>query len=86
MVLQLKNNPVIENVRNHSAETVEQLRALLAHGTPAEVDPHHANFYELENGSKVFYVNIVPGQGRVLLLATWPKDTSRVVEYERAAD
>ncbi|MFQ5777136.1 MAG: hypothetical protein ACE5IP_03925 [Terriglobia bacterium] len=74
MVLQLSQNLSIENLRNHSAETVEKLRGLLAAGALAHADPRRQNFYELENGRQIFYVHVVPQRSKVLLLATWDKD------------
>ncbi len=74
MVLRLTQRPNIEDLRNHPAETVEKLRELLAAGAPARPDPHRKDFYEVENGSRVFYIHISPLNGKVLLLATWLKD------------
>src|SRR6266852_4869938 len=75
MVLRLAQLPIIEDLRNHSAETVENLRELLASGTPAHPDPHRAGFYEVQNHSQVFYIHVSPVNGKVLLLATWRKDS-----------
>lgn len=74
MLLQVKENLSIEDVRRHPAELVEKLRALLAAGAPAEEDPHRRAFYELQNGSRVYYIHISPVTGRVWLLATWVKE------------
>ncbi|HEX2713851.1 MAG TPA: hypothetical protein VHM88_16775 [Candidatus Acidoferrales bacterium] len=74
MVLRLNHSLEIENLRNHPAETVEQLRYLLASGAPARPDPRRSGFYEVENHSRVFYIHISPVNGKVLLLATWTKD------------
>lgn len=74
MVLRLEQEPTIEDLRNHPADTVERLRQLLATGAPARPDPRRKDFFELENDSQVFYIHISPVNGRVLLLATWLKD------------
>ncbi len=74
MVLRLDQQPSIENLRNHPAAVVDQLRQLLAAGVQAHPDPRRKDFYELENGSRVFYIHISPVNGKVLLLATWSKD------------
>ncbi len=74
MVPRLNHSSEIENLRNHPAETVEQLRYLLASGAPARPDPRRAGFYEVENHSRVFYIHISPVNGKVLLLATWTKN------------
>jgi len=74
MVLQLNQPPSIENLRNHPPEMVERLRELLTAGAPARPDPHRKNFYEVEDGSRVFYIHISPLNGKVLLLAAWGGD------------
>jgi hypothetical protein len=75
MVLRLARRPIIEDLRNHSAETVENLRQLLAFGAPAYPDPHRDGIYEVQNHSQVFYIHISPSSGKVFLLATWLKDS-----------
>ncbi len=72
MTLRLNQNTNIEDLRNYPAETLEQLRILLAEGTKARVDPRRKNFYEVEDSSRVFYIHICPN-GKVLLLAVWDK-------------
>jgi hypothetical protein len=72
MVLRLNQNANIEDLRNYPAETLEQLRILLAEGAKARVDPRRKNFYEVEDSSRVFYLHICPS-GKVLLLAVWDK-------------
>ncbi len=74
MVLRLNQYPNIEDLHHHSPEIVERLRQLLASGAPAKPDPRRNDFYELENGSEVFYIHISPVNGKVLLLGTWLKD------------
>ncbi len=75
MVLRREKNLTIEDLRNHPAETIEKLRGLLAAGALAQADPRRPDFYELENGSQVFYIYVSPNNGKVLLLATWTKET-----------
>ena len=85
MLLRLNEEPRIEDLRNHPAESVETLRMLLRTGVPARPDPRRRDFYELDNCSRVFYIHITP-RGRVLLLAIWSKDTPEpTVEGERLA-
>ena len=74
MLLRLNEDPRIEDLRNHPAESVEALRTLLRTGAPARPDPRRRDFYEIDNCSRVFYIHITP-RGRVLLLAVWSKDT-----------
>ncbi len=73
MVLHLNGDLRIENLRNYSPEMVEKLRELLAAGAQAQIDPRRKNFYEVENGSRVFYIHLSPVSGNVFLLATWLK-------------
>ncbi len=73
MVLR-SNQPSIEDLRNHPPETVARLRELLAAGAPTRPDPQRKDFYELEDGLRIFYVHISPLNGKVLLLATWARD------------
>jgi len=70
MILRLNGSTRIVDLRNHSAEVVEKLRGLLAAGAKAYPDPHRKDFYDLENGSRWFYIHIAP-TGNVWLLATW---------------
>lgn len=77
MVLRLNGNLNIENLRGYPAETVEKVRSLLMAGALAHADPHRDNFYELENGSQVYYIHVSPRGGKVLLLGTWLKTDPR---------
>ena len=87
MVLQFKNNLTIDNLRHYPEETVAKLRSLLAAGALAQADPHRQNFYELDNGTRVYYVHVTPDQRKVLLLATWRKDSATPIPaLDRAAD
>jgi hypothetical protein len=71
MRLRLEQAPTIDNLRKYPAGTVEKLRGLLTAGAEARPDPHRKNFYDVENGSEMFYIHIAPS-GKVLLLAKWP--------------
>src|SRR5215472_12856313 len=73
MFLRLNGNPVVEDLRKHPSAAVDALRWLLSTGARARVDPHREAFYEVEDGSRVFYIHITP-RGKVLLLAIWDKD------------
>lgn len=86
MVLRMTNGLVVKDLRNHSVETVERLRTLLAAGSTARPDPKRENFYELEDDNQVYYVYVYPRGAKVLFLATWPKEASAELAYERAAD
>jgi len=86
MVLRMRNGLEVKDLRNHPAETVERLRALLAAGGTAHPDPKRENFYELEDANQVYYVYVYPRGAQVLFLATWPKETAAALAYDRAAD
>jgi hypothetical protein len=73
MVLRLNEGPTIENLGKDTTETVETLRALLAAGAAAHADPHRADFYEIEDAERVYYIHISPVNGHVLLLGSWPR-------------
>jgi len=75
MLLKLNETPKIEDLRNHSAESIETLRTLLQTGVPARPDPRRRNFYEVDNCSRIFYIHITP-RGKVWLLAIWTKDSA----------
>ncbi len=74
--MHLRKEQEIEDPRNHSRETIETLRALLAGGARVLADPKRPNFYELEHGSEVFYIHLSPVSGNILLLATWSNDVA----------
>jgi hypothetical protein len=64
---------VVKDLRNHSPETIETLRGLLASGTSVRPDSKRAHFFEIESDTCVFYVYLSPVDGSVALLATWPR-------------
>jgi len=74
MILRVKDNLSINNLRNHSPEAVEELRALLTGGVSARLDPRRKNFYELDADSRVFYIHWTPEKARVMFLAVWSKE------------
>lgn len=69
----IANNYEIKDSRNHSPETLDTLRALLAGGASVRPDPKRPHFFELEGDTCVFYVYLSPVDGSVELLATWPR-------------
>ena len=76
MVLRLDKNVSIDNLRHYPVEVVDMLRALLAAGARAHPDPHRKNFFDVENGSRVYYIHISP-TGKVWLLATRQRDSQQ---------
>ena len=63
----------VKDLRNHSPETIETLRGLLAKSADARPDVKRPHFYEIEDDTCVFYVYVSPVDGSVELLATWPR-------------
>ncbi len=74
MVPNLNSNTHIEDLGNHPAETVDALRGLLARGANTIADPKRNGFYEVDSGSVIYYIQISPTTGKVLLLATWQNE------------
>ncbi len=81
MILRLNGNSTIENLRNYPAELVEKLGALLAAGVQAHADPRRKNFYDVENGSRIFFIYVSPISGKVML-ATWFEDSLAATAQE----
>jgi hypothetical protein len=73
MVLQITGNPTIDNIHRYPQEIVDKLRGLLHTGAVAYPDRNRKGFYDVENGTRIFYVHLSPS-GKVLLLASWLKD------------
>ena len=71
MTIRLNTPPAIENLRSYPAEIVEGLRWLLMTGAAAHADLHRANFYDVVDGARVYFIHISPAPHKVMLLATW---------------
>lgn len=70
----LKQPPKIEDLRNHSAEQLDELRLLLEVGAPSRPDPRRPGFFEIDGLSNVYYVFKYPSGAKVLLIGVWEKD------------
>lgn len=68
----------IEDVRSHPFEMVEDLREHISECARMIPDPKRAGFYEVETACLTYYITIVPGSGKVLLLAAWPRQHGTV--------
>jgi hypothetical protein len=75
-----KRSPVIEDLREHSAQQLRELRMLLDAGMPGRPDPRRPGFFELDGVANIYYVFRYPAGHKVLLLAAWQKDTDPVAE------
>ena len=71
----LKGNIHIEDIGNHPAKAVSDLRCLLAGGASKVADPKRRGFYEVESDSLVYYIHVSPVTGKILLLATWQNES-----------
>lgn len=70
----LKQPPIVEDLRNHSAEEMAELRMLLSADAPARPDPRRPGFFEVTGLDHVFYVFKYPNGSKVLLLGVWDRD------------
>ncbi|MGH9738458.1 MAG: hypothetical protein ACRD4X_07700 [Candidatus Acidiferrales bacterium] len=61
----------IEDLLGHPAEMVEELRELLSESATIIPDARRAEFYEVHGADFTYYFHIIPGSGKVLLLAAW---------------
>jgi hypothetical protein len=66
----------IEDLGDHSAATVIGLGVLLAGTVNVTPDPKRKNFYEIDGGRTVYYIQLSPSSGAIFLLAIWGKRTS----------
>ena len=69
-ILRLVDVP-IEDVRQHGEAAVARLRAVLRAGTQFVKDRRHARRYEIATGGERFYIHVLRGAAKVLLLARW---------------
>jgi hypothetical protein len=63
----------IEDLGSHSAATVVELGILLAGPVNVTPDLKRKGFYEIEDGSNVYYIHVSPVSGMIFFLATWEK-------------
>lgn len=76
MIKRLHGRVKVESLRNHSVEEVETLQRLLAAGADAQADPHHKDFYEVEDSGRVFYLYLSPVTAQVRLVAVWQANSN----------
>ena len=75
-----KYSPIVEDLREHSAEQLRELRLLLNAGMPGRPDLRRPGFFELDGVANVYYIFRYPAGHKVLLLAAWMKETDPVAE------
>jgi len=71
MLLQFKQLPGIDNLRNYPVEIIKGLEDLLLSGGAALPDPKRKGFYDVESRERRYFIQISSITGRVVLLATW---------------
>ncbi|HEX9759783.1 MAG TPA: hypothetical protein VGA40_02635, partial [Candidatus Acidoferrales bacterium] len=49
---------------------------LLAAGALAQPDTHRSDFFEVSDAATTFYIYVSPVNGRILLVAAWPKESA----------
>lgn len=74
MIALNKRPPELQDLRNHSAEQVSELRLLLEHGAPTKPDPRRPGFFELQGPQNIFYIFKYPTGEKILLLGVWDRD------------
>ena len=70
-----KRDLQIEDLRSHGLEAVMTLKRVLTCGAKVSPDPKRAGFYEVESRSTVYYIYAPRLNGKVTLLATWPRES-----------
>ena len=86
MILRLEPQPTIHNRQNYPGDIVNQLEKLLVEGVSARRDPSRANFYDIENADRVFFIYLSPLTGSVTLLATWRLLASPFISFDLVAE
>jgi hypothetical protein len=82
MISTTKRAPVVQDLRNHSAEQIGELRSLLEQGAPVKPDPRRPGFFELQGSRDVFYIFKYPTGQKVMLLGVWERDpVAELVAY-----
>jgi len=66
--------PILEDLRNHSAEQIAELRALLSVGADMRPDPRRPGFFEVSGVDRVYYIFKYPNGSKILLLGVWDRD------------
>jgi len=61
----------IRDLGSHTPATVTTLALLLAGTVDVRPDPKRKNFYEVTDGSQVYYIHVSPVSGIIYLLGVW---------------
>lgn len=69
-----KQPPVLEDLRNHTTEQMDELRLLLQAGAPMRPDPRRPSFFEVQGLERTYYIFKYPNGTKVLLIGVWDRD------------
>lgn len=83
MTLRLNGNLQIENLSHCSEAWVQALRESLARGARVVPDPKRQTLYELQTGDKRFYFDLLPSRHKIILLAAWPTEPTRLEPHSQ---
>ena len=72
---------VIEDLRKHTPKQLAELRLLLNAGLSERPDARRPGFFEIDGAANVYYVLRYPFSHKVLLVATWHRQSEPVVEF-----
>ena len=64
-------NVTVEDLHDCGAVVVDRLKAALRGGVPFTKDRKRKRFYEVQVGNERFYIHVLRGAEKVLLLAHW---------------
>ena len=62
----------IENVNRYPEPVVGGLRQALDGGVAVVPDPKRSNFFEVRGPAQTYYIDVLPGGHKVILLSVWP--------------
>lgn len=71
-----KQPPLVEDLRNHSAEEIAELRMLLSGNAEMRPDPRRPFFFEVTGTDRVYYIFKYPNGSKILLLGIWDRDAA----------
>jgi hypothetical protein len=69
-----KQRPILEDLRNHSQEELNELRILLSVNAEMRPDPRRPGFFEVPGIDRVYYIFKYPNGSKILLLGVWERD------------
>jgi hypothetical protein len=69
-----RENIRIENSRLYPSEVVDRLRAAISSGAELRADESRMNFYNVNSGTRTYFIYISPANGKVTLIATWAQN------------